>query len=128
MKLLRHFGKKNSVLFTLITGRFADAERLKRELEGFDCVLKEIKTDTNSLSAVSTNIVLAFPVTDNHEVIEEYYKTMVGNKSKDIPKLLVISDDLIWKNRHDDKNIFNLPVNSHKFEIARNLHYLSMVS
>lgn len=126
MQFLKHLLKRKKITFAFISNKQIETDNIKQSFEDLNCELNEIQLMDVSRFATRSNITLVFPGGGNNEIVEAYYNRVIESKNKPA-KLLVVSDDIVWKNRHDDKFVFNLPANSHHYEIARNLHYLSLI-
>ncbi len=128
MELLSRVNRKKRIDYTLIADELSEAYEIQGDFEKLNCILKEVKTKGIALSTFKTRVILAFLKKGNKELLEDYYNKVIENNKQSLIKFLVISDEQVWKKRHDDRFIFNLPANTHTFEIARNMHYMSLVS
>lgn len=119
--------KNKKIRYKLLVDSKAEAIEIKSELSKIDCKVDfDIESLVDDSKRKGSLIVLAY-VKDHAKVeLEEYYQKAVFCKLNNI-KFLVISDNQVWKKRHDNQLVFNFPSNTHSYEIARNLHYLSLV-
>ncbi len=127
MELLSRVNRKKRIDYTLIADELSEAQEIQNDFEKLNCILKEVRTTSIAVSTFKTRVILAFLKKGNTELLEEYYNKALENNKQSLIKFLVVSDEQVWKKRHDDRFVFNLPANSHRYEIARNMHYMSLV-
>ncbi|MBS4063277.1 MAG: hypothetical protein KGZ74_01890 [Chitinophagaceae bacterium] len=126
-QLLKKLIKYKSIRYKLVAESSVEVEEIKLQLAKLDCKVENI----NEASLMGGNnknsvIVLAIAKDSAKNQLEEYYQKAIVRKHPNV-KFLVVSDEPIWKKRHDNQTVFNFPSNTHSYEIARNLHYLSLV-
>jgi len=124
--LLSYLFRLRKVRYNLIAGAHADINPILQQLDELGCELQNASSGLSKGWGKESSIYLAFVNDMTKSELEENYQKIMSTRSANI-KFLIVSDCPLWKNRHDNKIVFNIPSATHSFEIARTMHYLSLV-
>jgi hypothetical protein len=124
--ILSRFFRIRKVRYNLISDAHTDVAAILQQLEDLGCRLQKKRLNLLNQRANESSICLAFVQGLTISELEDCYQKTITNRNTNV-KFLVVSDCQLWKNRHDNVTVFNIPSTTHSFEIARTMHYLSLV-